>query len=85
MTRHIWFCFLFVLSHPATHVAAQEEARVTTANYQLAARFAPYKLNRLTYSTTLSPHWIEGGDRFWYEWETSNGKSFFLVDPSAGH
>ena len=84
MTRHIWFCFLFVLSHPATHVAAQEDARVTTANYQLAARFAPYKLNRLTYSTTLSPHWIEGGDRFWYEWETSNGKSFFLVDPARG-
>ncbi len=65
-------------------VAAQEDSRVTTANYQLAARFAPYKLNRLTYSTTLSPHWIEGGDRFWYEWETSNGKSFFLVDPARG-
>ena len=84
MTRHVWFCFLLVSTHPAIPVAAQEDSRVTTANYRLAARFAPYKLNRLTYSTTLSPHWIEGGDRFWYEWETSNGKSFFLVDPARG-
>ena len=81
MKRHKWVCLFFFLSHP---VAAQEDSRVTTANYQLAARFAPYQLNRLTYSTTLSPHWIEGGDRFWYEWETSNGKSFFLVDPARG-
>ena len=81
MKRHRWVCLFFVFSHS---VAAQEDSRVTTANYQLAARFAPYQLNRLTYSTTLSPHWIEGGDRFWYEWETSNGKSFFLVDPARG-
>ena len=84
MTRHVWFYFLLVSSQPATPVVAQEDSRVTTANYELAARFAPYKLNRLTYSTTVSPHWIEGGDRFWYEWETSNGKSFFLVDPARG-
>ena len=81
MKRHKWVCLFFFFSHS---VAAQEDSRVTTANYQLAARFAPYQLNRLTYSTTLSPHWIEGGDRFWYEWETSNGKSFFLVDPARG-
>ncbi len=81
MKRHKWVCLFFFFSHP---VAAQEDSRVTTANYQLAARFAPYQLNRLTYSTTLSPHWIEGGDRFWYEWETSNGKAFFLVDPARG-
>ena len=57
---------------------------MTTANYGLAARFAPYKMNRLIYSTTLTPHWIEGVDRFWYEWETSDGKTFFLVDPAQG-
>ena len=82
MTRHAWFCFLLTLSLTTTPLIGQEDNRVATANYQLAARFAPYKLNRLIYSTTVPPRWIEGSDRFWYEWETSNGKSFYLVDPA---
>ena len=84
MTRHAWFCFLLMLSLTTTPLIGQEDNRVATANYQLAARFAPYKLNRLIYSTTVTPHWIEESDRFWYEWETSNGKSFYLVDPAQG-
>jgi len=55
-----------------------------TANYQLAARFAPYKIQSLIHSTSVSPRWIEGSERFWYEWETSDGKFFYLVDPVAG-
>lgn len=48
----------------------------SNANYRLAARFAPYKMQELIYSTSVSPRWIEGGERFWYEWETSDGKFF---------
>ncbi len=55
-----------------------------SANYELAARFAPYKIRDLIHSTSVSPQWIEDGDRFWYEWETSDGKSFYLVDPARG-
>ena len=57
---------------------------VTTANYRLAARFAPYKLRKLVYSTALTPRWIKGTDRFWYEWETAQGKRFMIVDPVTG-
>jgi dipeptidyl aminopeptidase/acylaminoacyl peptidase len=57
---------------------------VTNANYRLAARFAPYKMRRLVYSTSVAPRWIEGTERFWYEWETSAGKLFYIVDPVAG-
>jgi len=53
-------------------------------NYRLAARFAPYKMQELIYSTTVTPRWIEGSESFWYEWETSDGKFFYLVDPAAG-
>ena len=84
MTHHVKFCSLLLLILSTTYLVAQEDNRVVTANYQLAARFAPYKLNTLTYSTTISPHWIEGTDRFWYEWETSDGKSFYLIDPAQG-
>jgi len=57
---------------------------VTTANYQLGARFAPYKIRRMVYSTTVDPKWIEGSERFWYEWKTSDGSFYYIVDPTDG-
>ena len=58
--------------------------RVTSANYQLAARFAPYKVRGLLYSTGVTPNWIEEGDRFWYQWNSSDGTFYYLVDPARG-
>ncbi len=55
-----------------------------TANYELAARFAPYKLRDLIHSTLVNPRWIEGTQKFWYEWEDTNGKTFYIVDPTNG-
>lgn len=57
---------------------------VTQANYRLAARFAPYKMRSLVYSLGVTPRWIKGSERFWYEWETAEGKRFMIVDPVAG-
>lgn len=67
-------------------VSAQSQPGTTlpTANYRLAARFAPYKIRRLVYSTSVTPRWIKGTDRFWYEWETGDGKRFMVVDPVPG-
>jgi len=59
-------------------------APVPAANYRLAARFAPYKIRNLVYSTSVSPRWIEGSERFWYDWRTSEGTFYYLVDPVAG-
>jgi dipeptidyl aminopeptidase/acylaminoacyl peptidase len=89
MKLHTWMIgFILLLALPLITFAGQENQlenqAVLTANYHLASRFAPYKLNRLIYSTTTNPHWIKGSDRFWYEWETSEGKSFYLVDPAQG-
>jgi dipeptidyl-peptidase-4 len=55
-----------------------------TANYEMAARWAPYKLQNLVHTTMVNPRWIEGGEKFWYEWEDTNGKTFYIVDPTAG-
>ncbi|MFQ5743370.1 MAG: DPP IV N-terminal domain-containing protein [Acidobacteriota bacterium] len=64
--------------------ASQRDHGARTANYKLAARFAPYKMRRLIYDTSVSPRWIEGSEKFWYEWETSDDKLFYIVDPVAG-
>ncbi len=55
-----------------------------SANYDLAARFAPYKIQEMVHSTTVSPNWIEGSERFWYEWENSDGTFYNIVDPVRG-
>lgn len=55
-----------------------------TANYQLAARFSPEKLKKMIFSTSVDPHWLKESDRFWYTFETSEGKFYHLVDPVNG-
>ncbi len=49
----------------STQEAGSETA--PRANYRLAGRFAPYKVRELVHSTSVTPNWIEEGDRFWYE------------------
>ncbi len=55
-----------------------------SANYELAARFAPYRIRALVGSTAVQPRWIEEGDRFWYPWESSEGTHYYIVDPARG-
>lgn len=79
---------LFGTSGIVAPLAAQEvaagDARATTANYRLAARFAPYKIQDIVYSTSVDPRWIEGSERFWYEWKTADGSFYYIVDPTSG-
>ncbi len=69
-------------AHPAPtgHPAVGHSA----PNYRLAGRFAPYKIRDLIYSTSVAPRWIEGTERFWYSWDSSDGTDYYLVDPGAG-
>ena len=62
---------------------AQESAVNVKANYQLAARFSPEKLKRMIFSTSVNPQWLKNSNRFWYTYETSEGKRWYLVDPDA--
>src|SRR5690606_13414409 len=77
------FYALLLLSLAVLHVGAQEETEQVKANYQLAARFSPDKLNRMIFSTTVNPHWLKHSERFWYTYETSDGKKWYIVDPVA--
>ena len=57
---------------------------VTKANYQMAARFSPKKLEKLIFSTSVDAHWLKKSDRFWYMYETTEGKKWYIVDPVKG-
>jgi dipeptidyl-peptidase 4 len=52
-----------------------------TPNYDLAAQWTTQKVNRLVFDTSVTPRWLEAGDRFWYSYQTREGRRFYLVDP----
>ncbi len=54
------------------------------ANYALAARFSPAKVGKMLFSTSVDPHWLKLSDRFWYVYETREGKYWYIVDAAKG-
>ncbi len=54
------------------------------ANYRLASRFSPKKLDKMVFSLNVDAHWLKNGDKFWYEYETSEGKKWYIVDAAKG-
>ena len=58
-----------------------QDNRAGKANYELAARWTSQKVGKLVFDTSVTPRWLETGDRFWYSYETNQGKKFYIVDP----
>ena len=55
-------------------------AKPVKANYELAARWTPAKVGKIIFDTAVTPHWMDSGDRFWYSFENSSGRKFYMVD-----
>ncbi|MDX1410422.1 MAG: S9 family peptidase, partial [Saprospiraceae bacterium] len=64
-----------------TTVSAQN---TPSPNYALADRFSPDNMEKMVFSTSVDPHWLKNSDRFWYMYETSEGKKWYIVDPVRG-
>lgn len=62
---------------------AQQKENTPSPNYQLAAKYSPSKLRTLIPSTDVKPNWINYGDNFWYEYSTTAGKKWYLVNPAS--
>jgi dipeptidyl aminopeptidase/acylaminoacyl peptidase len=60
---------------------AAQTAEPAKPNYELAARWTSQKVGKIVFDTSVTPHWAETSDRFWYSYETSAGRRFMLVDP----
>lgn len=83
MKKHLLFVLLCsgLCSTPA--IQAQQTDADLVAGYTQAQRFTKEKLNTMLFSTTVDPHWFQKGNSFWYEYKTSNGNSWYVVDPTA--
>jgi len=71
---------LVVAAAVPARIPAQQVAS-PTPNYELAAAWTTQKVGRLVFDTSVTPRWFESGDRFWYSFQTREGRKFFLVDP----
>jgi len=77
--RKILLSTLFLLS--VLSIIAQSNLS-TKANYALAAKFSPKKLGKLIFSTSVDAHWLKKSNRFWYVYETTEGKKWYIADPA---
>lgn len=80
MRRLLILSIVFALALPVT----SQQLPVTKANYQLAARFSQKKQEKLLFSTIVDAHWLKRGNRFWYSYETTEGKKWYIVDAAKG-
>jgi dipeptidyl-peptidase 4 len=78
MRIFVTICMMFL----AVALFAQQPVR--KGNYALAARFSPDKVNKMLFSTSVDPHWLKLTDRFWYVYETREGKTWYIVDALKG-
>ncbi|MDR2809575.1 MAG: S9 family peptidase [Tannerellaceae bacterium] len=73
---HLVIClYLFV---QANHLFAQ-----TLPGYAQARRFTPANAEQLLFSYTLTPHYFHRSAKFWYEYKTSEGTQWYVVDPET--
>lgn len=71
------FTLLFALFFAVSLVSAQN---TPTPNYRQAAKYSPKNLAKMVHSTSVSPHWLKKGNRFWYAYKTSEGANHYIVD-----
>src|SRR5215831_3314193 len=66
-------------SDPMAQTPATGPAPVAP-NFDLGSRWTSAKVGKLVFDTSVTPHWLNG-DRFWYSYQTRDGRRFFAVDP----
>ena len=64
--------------------AFAQQKQLAGPNYELAEQFTSKKVDKMVFSIKAKPQWFAGSDRFWYEWKTSYGKQYYIVDAATG-
>ena len=72
---------LAVMGLMGTSTALKAQERLP--EYLQAEKFTQDKLRTMLFSTTVDPHWFQQGNNFWYEYKTSEGTFWYVVNPTA--
>ncbi len=60
----------------------QSAAQERLPEYLQAEKFTQEKLSTMLFSTMVDPHWFGDGKCFWYEYKTSEGTFWYVVNPA---
>jgi dipeptidyl-peptidase-4 len=71
---------VLVLPVADTDLGADGAIAAQSPNYELASQWTTEKINKVVFDLGVAPHWFEASDRFWYSYETRDGKRYFVVD-----
>lgn len=76
------FILLFSILLGTSFAFSQNESDNNTPipNYRQAAKYSPTNLAKLVHSTSVRPHWLKNGNRFWYQYKTTEGSNYYIVD-----
>jgi dipeptidyl aminopeptidase/acylaminoacyl peptidase len=77
---YLTLILLFFLFQAKAQTPVEAPAK---ANYLLASKFSPEKLKKMVFSTAVDPHWLKLSNRFWYMYETTSIKNWYIVDPAT--
>ena len=72
---------LVMVAAPPLRAQKAEPASPPAPNYDLAAQWTSDKVRKLVFDTSVTPRWLEHSDRFWYAYQTREGRRFTFVDP----
>ena len=73
--KKLCYSLLILLTH-----LSFSQSENNKANYELAYKFSPKNLAKLVHSTSVNPHWLKNGNKFWYQYKTTNGSKYYLVE-----
>ncbi|PYR55307.1 MAG: S9 family peptidase [Acidobacteria bacterium] len=76
----LWLFVLLIIAFGLATPRA-DTSNTPKPNYALASEWTTQKVGRLVFDTSVNPRWLETSDRFWYSYQTREGRKFYLVDP----
>jgi dipeptidyl aminopeptidase/acylaminoacyl peptidase len=77
----IGICTIAIALTSTAALHAQKAEAERGPNYDLASHWTSQKVAKLVFDTTVTPRWLEHSDRFWYAYQTRQGRRFSFVDP----
>lgn len=69
-----FFFLIFILSFFTISSYSQQ------ANFQLAEKFTSENMQKMISSTSVRANWLKDADIFWYQYKTSDGENYYIVD-----
>ena len=74
-------CYALCLS--GLTIAPALQAQEVLPEYTQARRFAPSNAEQWLFSYTVTPHYFHNSVKFWYDYKTSDGTRWYVVDPDT--